>query len=252
MGKLNKHNLIMTHSFPTNSIILAGLIEFLKDHFKVYFIDLPGFTKAVPPLKEISLQAYADYMSNEIEKLNLDKYILGGLSFSHCLISQINLDEKCRAIISMEPFVDQRSLLINKRKLLLYKSFIKLVKEFKLYDKLWKKEYLCLILKYKDKKILDIVINEFDPRTIIYTADCLFKFNGPKWHKKPYALVANKNDKRVSYYENLRLFRENVNDLLAVDTTVDHFPDFMTKEYFQTNISKEAVEKMMGWLDKHY
>lgn len=42
---MKKENLVLLHSFPTNSILLSGYIEYLSD----YFIDLPGFTKVVPP-----------------------------------------------------------------------------------------------------------------------------------------------------------------------------------------------------------
>src|SRR3989338_8142785 len=48
-----KPHLVLVHSFPTNSNILSGLIEFLEQYFTVHFIDLPGFTKQIPPLKKI-------------------------------------------------------------------------------------------------------------------------------------------------------------------------------------------------------
>jgi len=51
-------NLILVNAFYTNSILLKGLIDYLKKYFNVYFIDLPGFAKDAPPLKEISINLY--------------------------------------------------------------------------------------------------------------------------------------------------------------------------------------------------
>lgn len=44
-----RENLVLLHSFPTNSIIFTDLIRYLNNFFVVHFIDLPGFTRSTPP-----------------------------------------------------------------------------------------------------------------------------------------------------------------------------------------------------------
>ena len=247
-----KYNLVLTHSFPTNSIILKGLIEFLSDYFNVYFINLPGFTKKVTPMQNISIEGYAEFLEKEIKNLHLDKYVLGGISFSHCVVSKTDLDNNCRAIIAMEPFVNKSALVVKNKELFLFKTTVKVIKLLRLYSYIWKKQYLNKFLKFSNPEILDIIYREIDPKTFIDTTDLIFSYSDKSWLNKPHILVANKDDKKVSYSKNLKLFRENVNDLLVVNTTVEHFPDFMTKDYFRNHISKKTIDKMMEWLDKRY
>ena len=77
-----KENLIIVHSFPGNSILLSGLIEYLNDYFEVYFINLPGFAKSVPPLTEISFKGYVQFIEEKIRGFGLASYWLAGISLS--------------------------------------------------------------------------------------------------------------------------------------------------------------------------
>lgn len=78
---MSKNNLVLVHSFPTNSTLLNGFTEFLEDFFNVYFIDLPGFNIDVSPMKDISFDNYSKFVENKIKQLQLDNYFLGGVSF---------------------------------------------------------------------------------------------------------------------------------------------------------------------------
>ena len=74
---MTTENLVLVHSFPTNSILLKGLVEFLNDHFNLYFIDLPGFTQKSPPIQQITIDNYSAYVEKYINNLKIDHYILG-------------------------------------------------------------------------------------------------------------------------------------------------------------------------------
>ena len=102
---MEKENLVLLHSFPTNSILLSGYIEYLSDSFNVYFIDLPGFTKAVPPLERVTFAGYYDFVGRKIKELDLDSYLVEGISFGFAIVNHLNHDRKCKGIIAIEPFI---------------------------------------------------------------------------------------------------------------------------------------------------
>ncbi len=247
-----KYNLVITHSFPTNSIILKGLVDFLSEYFNVYFIDLPGFRNLVTPLKQISIDGYAEYMEKEIRKINLDKYILGSMSFSHCVVSKMKVDECCKSVIAIEPFINKKVFKIKKYKLIYYQLLTNIIKRLNIYDYIWKKNYLGIFLKFADKEVLEVIINEIDPKTFIDTANIIFSFSGEYWLNKPYILIMNKNDNKISYKEVTSLFKKNVDDLLIVDTDIKHFPDDMSLNYFKQQLNSRSINSIFKWLEKRY
>lgn len=106
-----KPHLVLVHSFPTNSVLLHGLEEFLSDYFSVHFIDLPGFHKDSPPFeRKITLKKFSDYLDQKISELKADKYIAGGVSFGFLVVNNAKLDKRCKAILAMEPFVNTKCL----------------------------------------------------------------------------------------------------------------------------------------------
>lgn len=247
-----KYNLVLTHSFPTNSFILSGLTAFLADYFNVYFINLPGFVKATPPLQEISFSGYAKYLSEEIQKLNLNKYILGGLSFTHSVISRTKVDDKCRAVLALEPFINKDALALNREKLLLYRILVKVIMGAGLYGCIWQDRYLRYFLKFSDPTILETIIREIDPRTFVQTANLIFNYDEEYWLNKPHILIINQKDTQVSYRKVCERFADNVKDLFVIDTNIPHFPKDLSKEYFERNMGSQLIEKVLNWLNDRY
>lgn len=252
MSKNSKYNLVLTNSFPTNSLIFKGAIAVLSEYFNVYFIDLPGFIRSVPPLKKITFDAYAKYLEEQIEKLNLDKYILGGVSFSHCIVSRVHTDDRCRAILSLEPYINDDSLLIPKDDIDFDINFLRIAIKLKLYRLLWNKLSLMIFFKSNHKKIIDTILSEIDPRTFFETALLIITNHKACWADKPYILLANKTDDRVCYQDILKQFKANCKELLVVDETIDHFPNDLSKHYFMTHIGKDSIEKTIEWLKNIY
>src|SRR6266496_3587000 len=105
-----KHNLVLVHSFPTNSILLRGLIEYLSDYFNVHFVDLPGFTKGTTPLPHITLSGYSAFLEEKINELGLETYLVAGISFGFAVVNKAKHSNKCLGILAIEPYIGTKSL----------------------------------------------------------------------------------------------------------------------------------------------
>ncbi|MEK7595801.1 MAG: alpha/beta hydrolase [Patescibacteria group bacterium] len=249
---MKKYNLILIHSFPTNSLILGGLTAFLSKFFAVYFIDLPGFVRKVPPLETISVNGFSEYLAKEIQKLKLEKYILGCISFSFCVVCKMKVDESCRAILAITPFINKNSFLMDTTTSLKLFSFTELIKLLNVYDLLWKKSILTNFFKFRNPLILETIFTEMDPKTFVDTANLLFSYNQSAWLDKPTLLITSDNDKRLSTDFTKKMFVKNVKDLLIVQTELDHFPKDISEKYFEKEIKKEALDKILEWLETRY
>ena len=108
-----KENIILVHSFPTNSKILNGFKEYLDDYFNVYFIDMPGFVLEKKPLAKISIENFSEYLDEEIGRLGLKSYFLGGISFGFLVVNGVKVDSKCKGILAMEPYLNSKMLKMN-------------------------------------------------------------------------------------------------------------------------------------------
>lgn len=246
-----KPQLVLTHSFPTNSIILSGLIEYLSGYFEVHFIDLPGFRKNIPPLEDISIKNYAEYLEQEIEKLELEEYVLGGISFSHCVVSMVRTDSSCKAILALEPYINRKSLVLSKRERLLYKFLINSVSKLGIYQFVWNEKIIGCFLKFQDKNILRTIVREIDARTFFETSRLIFSYEGMNWQKKPHVLAANENDDRVDWSYNLEQFKRHVKVLYVFRQHTDHFPPVISREYYAEIIPETEVKAMLTWLQSH-
>jgi pimeloyl-ACP methyl ester carboxylesterase len=247
---MEKENLVLIHSFPTNSILLSGLIEYLNDYFNVYFIDLPGFTKAVPPLPRIDFEGYYNYTENKIREFNLNSYVAGGISFGFWVINHIHHDSRCKGIVAIEPYLGPKSLKMGLLKGALYTLFIKSVCAFNLSSPVWHsqvmKTYLPRIRHYPPGAF-DVMLDQIDARTFFETANLLFGDVGPyHFHDLPYVLLANKDDTTVNYEYLYRAFTENVERLCIINTVIEHYPKETTKAYFRGQVPEEDVKKILN------
>ncbi|PSO45454.1 MAG: hypothetical protein BRC25_02260 [Parcubacteria group bacterium SW_6_46_9] len=126
MNPQNEEKLVLVHSFPTNSILLSGLVDYLEDYFNLHFIDLPGFTAESPyDGNKITLSHFSEYVEDEIDKLDWDNYIVGGISFGFLVINQADINEnKCQAMIAVEPYLNSKYLHLGFIKKFLYGHLI--------------------------------------------------------------------------------------------------------------------------------
>ena len=141
---MKKPHLLLVHSFPTNSILLHGLEEFLADYFTVHFIDLPGSHKNNPPFHgAVTLKKFSDYFDQKIAELDADEYIVGGVSFGFLVINNAKLDKRCKAILAMEPFLNTTCLNIpfwDQKKYATISALLKLIHSIGMEKQIWKSE----------------------------------------------------------------------------------------------------------------
>lgn len=108
---MTKENLVIVHSFPTNSIVLHNLTAYIEEYYKVYFIDLLGFTLN-SPLEEINIRNYSHALDEKIGELGIKNYIIAGISFGFWVASEAEL-KGAKAIIAVEPYIGYKSLRIG-------------------------------------------------------------------------------------------------------------------------------------------
>src|SRR4030042_5329233 len=108
-----KENLVLVNAFLTNSLVLRGLIDYLGKYFRVHFIDLPGFVRDIPPLPKLTLEDYAAYVQRRIDDLDLNSYLLGGISFGFAVISHLDPGERCKGVVAITPFLCSRWLTLG-------------------------------------------------------------------------------------------------------------------------------------------
>ncbi len=257
INKSGKPNLVIIHSFPTNSTILAGLYEFLEDFFTVYPIDLPGFVKGIRPLKAINLNNYANFVKAEIKRLEIKSYWAGGVSFGFSVANLLGNHGSCKGVFAIEPYLGSENLMISPLRKVFYIFSIKMIE---LTNAFYKVFHSPIIQKYLlmgssatlDKKIKNI-LDVMDARTFFETAKILLSSHEVdcKLHKIPYILVINKSDGSIRADKIISRFAYEVDDLLIAHTTTEHYPKTITKEYFEKRIEKKEIDKIFEFIKKY-
>lgn len=248
-------SLILVHSFPTNSILLDGLVEFLNDFFDLHFIDLPGFTRKSPPLRKVSIDAYARYLESRIGEINPESYILGGISFGHLVCTKTRIDHRCRAILSMEPFLGKRSLYMGPLKRLALGGFAKTVAATGLASKIWASRRFRsrMLNRGEPAHRVDTMLREIDPHTYFATAGILVDYSEDlNWRDLPYVLIVNPDDDTINAEDVTDVFKHHVDRLLVLETTIDHYPKNVTKQYFADRITPHHIEGLFDFLDRYW
>ena len=252
-----KPHLLLVHSFPTNSLLLHGLEEFLADYFTVHFIDLPGFHKNNPPFNgEITLESFSNYFEQKIAELDVDEYIVGGVSFGFLVVNNAKLDKRCKAILAMEPFVSTDCLNVSYLKQKTYTSIstmLKMVHQLHLENFIWNsKGFNNYLQKESDypKERVDMIIKHIDSRTFFAVASMLLNYRkNIKFHNLPYFLVGNFADKTINFDKTVEIFIKNLHELHIASEPIDHYPKDLTKTYFKTRIPKEHISRMLACME---
>ncbi len=258
MTKSNmKPHLLLVHSFPTNSVLLHGLEEFLADYFTVHFIDLPGFHKNSPPLHgNITLKKFSDYFEQKILELDLSEYIVAGVSFGFLVVNNAKLDKKCKAILAMEPFINTDCLnisFLNKGKYKTITSLLKIVRLAGVESKIWKSDwfnkYLQKISDYPEERV-NTIIKHIDARTFFTVMGLLLSYKkDPKFHDLPYFLVGNFADKTINFDKAVEIFIKNLHELHIASEPIDHYPKDLTKSYFKSRIPQEHISRIIACIE---
>lgn len=254
---MKKPHLVLVHSFPTNSILLYGLEEFLSDYFIVHFIDLPGFHKNSPPLEgAISIKKFSNYLDKKIAELDVSEYIVGGVSFGFLIVNNAKLDKRCKAIIAMEPFINTKCLNIsfwNQKKYIIITTILKIIGFLNLEKIIWNSNYLNKYLQKQanyPKERVDIIVKHVDARTFFSVANLLLSYNkNPKFHQFPYFLIGNFSDDTINFDKVAEIFIKNLHEVHIASEPIDHYPKDLTKSYFKTRIPKEHISRMLACIE---
>ncbi len=252
-----KPHLILVHSFPTNSVLLHGLEEFLADFFTVHFIDLPGFHKNSPPLEgTITLKKFSKYLDQQISALNVKEYIVGGVSFGFLVVNNAKLDNRCKAILAMEPFVNTECLnisVLNQQKYLTISTLLKLASVLGLEKQIWKSsKFNSYLQKESDysKERVDTIIEQIDCKTFFAVAGLLMTYKkNPKFHNLPHFLIGNFADKTINFDRVVEVFIKNLHELHVASEPIDHYPKDLTKNYFKTRIPEDHIHRMLACIE---
>jgi pimeloyl-ACP methyl ester carboxylesterase len=250
---MSKENLILVHSFPTNSMLLSGLTEYLSDYLEVYPVDLPGFAKTVPPLAEISLDRYAKVVEEQIEEMGLEHYWLAGVSFGFAVVNRVQPDPRCRGFIAMEPYLGPVSLRMGIWQRLFYALCCQSIASLKLSSIVWSSNlFRKALVKLRNcpPEQVEILFEHIDGRTFFETAALIFnsREQGCFSRAQPYILIANKDDQTLDYDYTLRMFTQNTDRLLVVNTTIDHYPRDSSPAYFREQLSEGMVRRIQDFM----
>jgi pimeloyl-ACP methyl ester carboxylesterase len=248
-------NLIMVNAFYSNSVILRGLIDFLGDHFNVHFIDLPGFCLDSPPLVEISLENFAAFVLRRIDELGLEHFIIGGISFGFLVANSLPLDERCKAVLAIAPYIDKQSLNLGDLKRKSYRVVTEFASATGLARRAWKtraaRRFAHWYSRYPSNRV-DLILDHMDAQTFFETGRLILKnHHRCRFHDLPYVLIANPNDKTICYDYIVRRFRENADRLLVVETAIDHYPEEISKRYFQERFGAGDLDRVSAFVRGH-
>ncbi len=248
-----KLHLVLVHSFPTNSVLLHGLNEFLADFFTVHFIDLPGFHKNSPSLNgEITIQKFSDQVDYRVTELNIDEYIIGGVSFGFLVANSAKLDERCKAILAIEPFINTDSLntsLFGRIFNIMLSTLFKLVLLSNNEKRVWESDWFSRLLQkgsnYPRERIASIV-EHLDPRTFFSVANLLLHYDkDPIFHNLPYFLIGNFEDKTIDFSSVVEIFQKSLPEFKIFSVPIEHYPQDLTKKYFEERIPKENIHQII-------
>jgi pimeloyl-ACP methyl ester carboxylesterase len=248
-----KENLVLVNAFLTNSLVLRGLIDYLSRFFRVHFIDLPGFIKDIPPLTEVTLENYAGYVQRRLDDLELDGYLLGGISFGFAVISHLPPDERCRGFVAITPYLSSRWLNLNPVKKSTYAFLVRLALAFDLPGRVWNHRIFHRVFHwYSDypPERIDTLLSHMEGRTFFETARIILSHRQPcHFHDRPYVLILSHSDRTIKNDPLLKCFQENVSRLKVMSVGIDHYPPEVTEDYFRDRIPQEDVRKIMGFFN---
>jgi len=246
---MTKKKLVLVHSFPTNSIILSGLKEFLEDYFSVYFIDLPGFNNN-SRLDKPTLDGFSNYVSSKIKEKNLKNYWLGGISFGFIVINNCKPDKNCKGFLAIEPFTSSKLLRMSQLKKLFLNAIVKTVLALQISQPVYFSPiFKQILMKSYPVKKFNILLKTVDPFTFFSTANIVFNYHKRvKLQDKPYILIMNNHDEVIKFPKTKLIFSRQRHPLL-IKTTMHHVPKSYSKEYFQKHISKESMKTLMALIN---
>lgn len=251
---MKKHNLVILHSFPTNSVILSGFYEFLADYFNVYPIDLPGFVKGSKPLEEATIENCSKHILKEIAGLHLKEYWIAGVSFGFYVANMVTEDKKCKGFLAIEPFIGASGLKMSKIKTFFFESLLCMINVLNVCYSVWENKFLHNHLFSKgcgsSIAVLNLMKQHVDPTTFFKIALEILRTKEVVFQNKPYVLIINPNDETVDARPITKKFGELGNRCYTAITTSDHFPEEISKRYFRKHVPEHEIGNILTFMSR--
>jgi pimeloyl-ACP methyl ester carboxylesterase len=249
MTERPKENLILVNAFLTNSLVLRGLIDYLNRFVCVHFVDLPGFARHVPPLDEVTLENYAAHVQSRIDELNLDSYLLGGISFGFAAISHLELDSRCKGVVAITPYLNSHWLNLGLMKKSTYSFLVHLTLAFELHSRIWNHRLFHRVFHwYSDypSDRIETLLNEMEGRTFFETARIILTHRKPcRFQNLPHVLILSHSDRTIKNAPLLDVFEKNIDRLKVVRADFDHYPLEVSEDYFKTRFPQEDMQDIV-------
>jgi pimeloyl-ACP methyl ester carboxylesterase len=249
---MKKPNLILINGFASNKHIIKGFVEYLSEFFKVYAFDLPGFRKDLPALAKISIKNYANYMDDKISNLQLDNYILGGISLGFLVANNTKAAKNARAIIAIEPYLDCEKLRMDKKQIGITRVLVKTIGKLNAHHLAWESQFFSELMQKEGypKNIVNNILKHNDPKTFFETMGLLLTNDRrTRFHNKPYILIINKNDELVNAEECIDEFEKKAKKLMIIYVAAPHVPPSPKKSHFKNHISTSEMKRINRFID---
>lgn len=209
----NGKDIILLHGWGANLNTFKGISKYLKDNFKVYSLDLPGFGESVIGLP-LTVEEVADIIHEFVNKLNINNPIILGHSYG----GRIGIVYASKYNVDKLVLVSSAGI---KEKLTKRKQF-----KIKVY-KFFKKHHINLNLGSKDYKDADVVKKEMLVKTVNQDLrKYMNKINTPT------LLMYGENDKTTSVGMAKIINKEIKNSTLIILDECGHFPYLDRPNYF--------------------
>lgn len=245
----NKKNLIITHSYGTNSSILSGLTEHLSKFYNVYFIDLPGFHPDSRPLKKVTFDGYVDYLSKRIKELNLEKYYFCGISFGFFVANSADLGKGCQGIIAAVPFLGPKSIKFNPITRFILLLSIYLIQFTNTYSLFWRMRPAIKKMLGSSELMIDMAAKQIDPKTFIQTGKIVLTDVDPIVFKNmPTVLMINPHDTLVNTKYIQEKFAKDNKNYITITTNVEHQPTTLDTSYYAKVFPESVIAEINGYL----
>lgn len=252
---MKKQNFILIPSFSTNSVILKGLISRLSDYFKVYPIDYPGYRSNKSTLDSYSIQSITDKLENDIEKLYLNSYIVGGVSMGYLFANHIgNKDKQCKGKVAMFPLVSDKCININPLRRLVFKLGLKIIKQLSIYELIWNSSMFKskFLNEMFPKDIYKIIKNDIDHKSFFEMANLII---GSKYEiridKTPHVLVINESDYAIKSALTIDIFSRNIPNKIVIKSKMPHNPNSLEKKVFNEYLDDPKMKRIVNYFDNY-
>lgn len=247
---MQQPKLILIPGFGANKYILSKYIDVLDDFLDVTVIDLPGMDKDIKYTKPLDINYYKNYIEGKLKELNYENYIISGLSMGYAIINSLELDNSCNGIIALLPFLGTENLNKSKKNdpknRIILKTVLKTKQEQLVWERTKFKEFLGSSFTERE---IELALKTIDPHAYFSIGRQLLKTKNiiPR-NDKPTVLMISKNDEMVNYERTKKAFKDNVDNLKVIETTLSHFPRKTSEDLIRQNINKNTVKEIESFL----